>query len=248
MNLRNRLLPIIGAFAAIAILAALVIGTTGSGRSGAVAAETDATRMISVNGEGRVSLTPDIVTMQLGVDIRNSDLGAAQSEASATMERLIAALRDRGIAERDIQTSGYNIWIEYDYSKESPTLLGFHVSHMVTVTVRDISQAGATIETAVNSGATAVNGVWFGLSDESAAVKQAREQAVADAKAKAEELARLTGSTLGPVQTISEGYAPVQPLPYPAAERMADTGAAAPPINPGQTEVVMSVMVTYAIN
>jgi uncharacterized protein len=248
MSLKNRLIPFIGALVAIALVMALAISLSGGDRGGAVAAETDATRLVSVTGEGRVSLTPDIVTMQLGVDVRNADLGAAQREAATTMEGLITALRARGIAERDIQTSNYNIWIEYDYNKQPQTLVAYHVGHMVTVTIRDIDQAGATIETAVNSGATAVNGVWFGLSDPSAAVKQAREQAVADAQAKAEELARLSNSTLGPVQSITEGYSSGAPVPYAAADRAMEAGAAAPPINPGQTEVVLSVQVSYALN
>jgi uncharacterized protein YggE len=248
MTVKNRLLPLVGALVAVALVMALAMSLAGNDRRGAEAAETDATRTIVVSGEGRVSLTPDIVTLQLGVDIRNTDLGAAQREAASTMESLIAALRGSGIAERDIQTSSYNIWIEYDYNKQPQQLAAYHVGHTVTVTIRDINQAGATIETAVNSGATTVNGIWFGLSDPSAAINQARELAVADARAKAEELARLTNSTLGPVQTISEGYLSGTPVPYPAAERAAGIDAAAPPINPGQTEVILTVQVAYAIS
>lgn len=251
MRRTNKLLPVFGALIAVAIVAAVALSTAGGSNSGASAAETDATRTINVTGTGRVSLTPDIVTMQLGVDIRNEDLGAAQQEAAATMERLIAALRASGIAESDIQTSGYNIWLEYDYNKTPQTVLGYHVGHTVTVTVRNIDAAGTTIETAVNNGATVVNGVWFGLSDPSAALDQAREQAVADAREKAEKLADLTDSTLGPVQTISEGSSPTSPVvPYAGYERADDAmaGAAAPPINPGETEVVLTVSVSYAIN
>ncbi|HUG13598.1 MAG TPA: SIMPL domain-containing protein [Thermomicrobiales bacterium] len=249
MKLTNRMLPVLGALIAVAIVVAVVVSASGGDRQRAAAAETDATRTINVSGTGSVSLTPDIVTMQLGVDIRNEDLGAAQQEAAETMDSLISALRAAGIAERDIQTSGYSIWLEYDYNKTPQTVVGYHVAHTVTVTVRDIDRAGATIETAVENGATVVHGVWFGLSDPSEAVKQARELAVADAQEKAEDLARLTQSTLGPVQSISEGYSsPGQPIPYPAAERAFDTAASAPPINPGETEVMLTVSVSYAIN
>jgi uncharacterized protein len=250
MKITSRLLPLFGALIAVALVAAVVLSASGGGNKAVSAAETDATRTVNVSGTGRVTLTPDIVTMQLGVDIRNADLGAAQREAAETMEGLIAALRSAGIAERDIQTSGYNIWLEYDYNKNPQTVVGYHVGHMVTVTVRDIERAGAIIQTAVENGATAVNGVWFGLSDPAEAVKQARELAVADAREKAEDLARLTQSTLGPVQSISEGYAPSSPpMPFYAAERAADSMAgAAPPINPGETEVSLTVSITYAIN
>lgn len=250
MRISSRVLPIVGALVAVAVITAVAM-TMSRDEGGTVAAqETDASRTINVSGTGRVSLTPDLVTMQLGVDIRNEDLGAAQQEAAATMERLISALRDAGIAERDIQTSGYSIWLEYDYNKNPQTVVGYHVAHNVTVKVRDIDRAGETIETAVANGATVVNGIWFGLSDPTEATRQARELAVADARAKAEELARLTGSTLGPVQTITEGYSmPGDPIPYPVAERAAyDTAGAAPPITPGETEVTLTVHVSFAIN
>lgn len=249
MTMTRRTLPIFGALIAITLLAAVVVGTAGGTKLSASAAETDATRTVSVSGTGRVSLTPDLVTMQLGVDIRDEDLGVAQQEAADTMDGLIAALRSSGIAERDIQTSGYSIWLEYDYNKNPQTVVGYHVAHTVTVKVRDIDRAGATIETAIEHGATVVHGVWFGLSDPSEAIKQARELAVADAREKAEDLARLTQSTLGPVQAISEGTSyPGQPIPYPTGERGYDTAAAAPPINPGETEVSLTVSITYAID
>ena len=249
MHFRNRLIPVIGALVAVAIVAAVAVSASRDNNLSAVAAETDATRTINVSGTGSVSLAPDIVTMQLGVDIRNEDLGAAQQEAAATMEGLISALQASGIEERDLQTSGYSIWLEYDYNKTPQTVLGYHVAHTVTVTVRDIDRAGATIETAVENGATVVHGVWFGLSDPSEAIKQAREQAVEDDRAKAEELARLTQSTLGPVQSITEGYSsPGYPIPYAGEARAADMAASAPPINPGETQVTLTVSISYAIN
>jgi uncharacterized protein YggE len=212
----------------------------------ASAAEGDATRTVTVSGVGRVSLTPDIVTVQLGVDVRDADLGVAQRQAAERMNQVIAALRASGIAERDIQTSGYNLGVDYDYNKPDRPLLGYYVNQSVSVTVRDVNRAGATIETAVEAGATTVHGVSFGLSDSSAAVREAREQAVVDARARAEELARLTNATLGPVQTVTEGSAMTGgPMPGGFAY---DVAASAPPINPGQTEVVVSVTIAYVLN
>jgi uncharacterized protein YggE len=114
--------------------------------------------------------------------------------------------------------------------------------------VRQIDQAGTVIQAAVDAGANNIYGVWFALDDPAEAVRQARERAVADAKARAEELARLTDATLGPVQAVVEGYSPA--TPYMAGAGYAEDAArsAAPTISPGQTEVVVTVTVSYAIS
>ena len=126
-------------------------------------------------------------------------------------------------------------------------LIGYHVSHTVTAKVRDLDKAGTTIEAAVEAGATNVQNVSFGLEDPGTAVNQARELAVANARAKAEDLARLTDATLGMVVSISEhSSGTTSPVAYDM--RNAEVAAsAAPPINAGQTEVVLSVTVTYEL-
>jgi uncharacterized protein YggE len=249
MNVRKWSIPLAGGLVAVALVAAVLVSAT-RGDDDATAQETDATRTVSVNGEGRVSMTPDIVMMSLGVDVRNEDLGAAQSEADAKMDAIITALQANGVAEADIQTGNYSIYVERDYNQQTQPIIGYVVSHTVNAKVRDISSAGDVLQAAVDAGANNVGGVWFGLEDPGAAVQQAREQAVADAQSRAEELARLTDSTLGPVQSISEGYTPASPpVPYYATGAAAeDARAAAPSINPGQTEVVVTVAVTYAIS
>lgn len=243
--------PAVLVLAVIALIGAAVIGGARlSGNEGATAAETDTTRTLSVSGEGRVSLAPDIVMMTLGVDIRNEDLGAAQSEAEETMQAVIAALKAAGVAEKDLQTSGYSINVERDWNQPTQPIIGYLVSHTVTAKVRNVDGAGTVLAAAVDAGANNVGGVWFALDDAAAAVQQARELAVADATARAEELARLTNSTLGPVQHIAEGVNGYTPVAANGGGMAYDTAARAESvsINPGQTEVVISVSVTYAIN
>jgi hypothetical protein len=234
----------------VALAAATLVTVLSDDDGGAAAQETDATRTINVTGEGRVSLAPDTVYMTLGVDITDPDLGTAQTQAAERMFAIISALQAAGVAEEDIQTSNYSIYVERDYNQASQPITGYHVSHSVTAKVRDMEAAGSTLEAAVEAGANNVSNVWFGLDDQSAALQQARELAIENARAKAEELARLTDSTLGPVQTISEtatGGTP--PVPFAQASRASeDAAGAAPPINPGQTEVVLTVTVSYAIS
>lgn len=246
------MLPAAGALAGVTLIMAVAIGVASRSDSGATAAETDTARTISVNGEGRVSMAPDVVMMSVGVDERNADLNTAQSTAADKMDAIIAALRSNGVAEDDIQTGNYSVNAERDYEQEGQPVTGYVVSHTVTAKVREIGNAGAVISATIDAGANVVGGIWFALDDPAGAIQQARELAVADAEAKATELARLANATLGPVQVISEGYTPSSPpVAYNgAADVYVDAARAsvAPSINPGQTEVVLTVSVTYAIN
>lgn len=251
MKLGNKVLPVAGALVAVTLIMAVAIGVASRDEPGVTAAETDATRTISVNGEGRVSLAPDVVMMSVGVDERNADLNAAQSAAAEKMDAIIAALRANGVAEADIQTGNYSVYAERDYEREGQPITGYVVSHTVTAKVRQIDNAGTVVAATIDAGANNIGGIWFGLDDPAGAIQQARELAVADAEAKATELARLANATLGPVQVISEGYAPSSPpVAYNGAGAAFDEAArsSAPAINPGQTEVVLTVYVTYAIS
>lgn len=247
MHLKSRALPLAAAVVAVAIAAAVATAALRDKDPGARAAETDTTRSVNVSGVGRVALTPDTVYMTLGVDIVDPDLGTAQTQASATMDAVIAALRASGVAEQDIQTSNYSIYVDRDYNQPNQPIIGYHVTHTVIARVRDIDQAGATIAAGVEAGANNVGGVWFGIEDRAGALAQARELAVADARAKAEDLARLSDSTLGPILSITENSAGGAPVPYDTANVAAGEAADAQ-INPGQTEVVLSVSVSYALN
>jgi uncharacterized protein YggE len=236
---------------ALALIGAVVMNMAdNTDRQHVDAAQTDTTRTINVSGEGRVSLPPDVVMLSLGVDMRKETLDEAQSEAAKAMDAVIASLKQNGIDEKDIQTSTYSIYVDRDYNQPNQPIIGYSVTQTVTAKVRNIDNAGTVIQSAVDAGANLVNNVWFALENQDAAIKQAREQAVGNARAKAEELARLTGSTLGAVQTISEGYTPPStPIPYAADMTTggAESKAMAPTINPGQTEVVVSVSISYAI-
>jgi uncharacterized protein len=251
MRLKNRTLGFAVALAMLALVAGVFAGVAvRSHNDVATAEETNTDRTVSVGGEGRVSLAPDTVYLTIGVDEVNAELGAAQSQAATKMDAVIAALKASGVADKDIQTSNYSIYMERDYNQPAQPITGYHVTHTVNAKVRDLDQAGATIEAAVNAGANNIQNVSFGLEDQAGAMQQARELAVADAKAKAGELARLTDSTLGPVVSISEYSGGSTPMPYANAYAAKDaaTGASAPSINPGQSEVVMTVQVTYALN
>jgi hypothetical protein len=162
----------------------------------------------------------------------------------------MAALMSNGVAEEDIQTSNYSIWPQYDYTGQRQILVGYQVNNNVTVKIRDIETAGATIDAVAAAGGddVTVNGVSFSIEDNEALITAARDAAFADAKAKAEQLAELSGVTLGDPISISENFSPA-PQPYRYDEVVfAGADSAETSISPGEQSVVVSVAVQFSIS
>jgi uncharacterized protein YggE len=202
---------------------------------------------ITVSGQGKASGVPDLATVTLGVEAVRDTVQAAREDAAAAMNQIIALLRDRGIEDRDIQTSSFNIYPRYDQNGQNIT--GFQVSNQVTVKIRDLNAVGSIIDEVVAAGGnlTRFQGVSFSIDNTKPLEEQARAAAVADLTAKANQLASLTGVQLGNLISISEsgGF----PQPVPIAERAffgADT-ASLTPIVPGEVDVMITLQATFAI-
>lgn len=206
---------------------------------------------IVVRGTGLVSAKPDMANLQIGVQIQNTSLDAAQTEATTKMNAAMQQLKAAGVDEKDISTSQFNVEPVMEYrDNQPPRVTGFRVTNILNVKLRDIAKAGKVIDDLVKAGANTVYGLSFGFSDPTALMKQAREQAMNDAKAKAGELAALGGVALGTPILIDDGGASVPPVVMDAgAVRGAaqDMVAMPVPINPGQQEIRVEVSVVYAI-
>jgi hypothetical protein len=207
---------------------------------------------LSVSGEGRASAAPDVAVLGLGVSAKAATVEAANSQAQEAMSDLLDSLEANGVQEKDIQTRSFSIHPEYDYRNNEQVLTGYRVSHMLQVKVRDIGKAGKVIDDAVEAGGDLlqVQSISFTIDDTTVLRSEAREEAVADAQAKAEELAALAGVTLGKPTYITESVYTPSPQPYFYAERMAvpATGGAETEVSPGELEVVVNVHMTYAID
>jgi uncharacterized protein YggE len=213
----------------------------------AAQAEAAPARTITVVGEGKVSAPPDVAQINMGIEVVGPDIMEATSQAETTMNALLAALQAEGVAENDIQTSYYNVWVERPYSPDgSPTGDAiYHVSNTVNVTVRDLANLTNILGKAIETGANTINSISFSLADPTALKSQAREEAVADAEAKAAELAGLNGVTVGEVMSISELVGNAIPFAYDAAVGLGGGGAG--PISPGEVEVTTQLQISYAI-
>ena len=207
---------------------------------------------IWVTGEGKVSAVPDVAVLSLGVEVQSSSVAEAQSYAATTMTAVVNELDNFGVAEKDIKTSQFSItpvrrWSEKDGRE---ILIGYRVTNTVTARVRNIDDTGAIIDAAARAGGDyiVINSISFTVDEPSAYYEEARELAMADAKAKAEQLADLGKVKLGRPTYISESgaYVPVVREFY-AEAAMSVPAAPSTPISAGETEIRLSVQVVYSI-
>jgi len=199
-----------------------------------------------VTGKGEVMAVPDIATLRLGIEAQEATVAEAQPKAVEAMDRVMAALTNNGVAEKDIQTQYFSIRqiTKWDREKEEEIVIGYRVTNMVTAKIRDIDKAGAIIDAVAEAGGdlTRIDSIGFSVDDPSVHYEQARQEAMADANAKAEQLAELAGVTLGKATYISEG------IQVPPAIRITEAAiSAVTPISAGEVEVSLSLQVAYAI-
>jgi uncharacterized protein YggE len=237
---------LLGLVALLALGAYGLVGGRAPQQHAAVAADVPTTTNgVVVDGVGRVSGTPDVLRVTLGVSVRRGDVSSAMAAASTRQNKVRAALRHRGVADRDLQTSDVSVYPETD-SRGRP--IGYRVTETLTAKLRHLDTAGRAIADAVDAGGneTVVQGVSFALEDNAALLAQARDDAYDDARTKAERYARLSGRSLGDVQLVAETADPAQaqPVPYGA---LADKAAASLPIDPGTSDVVVTVTVRWAL-
>jgi hypothetical protein len=207
---------------------------------------------IWVGGSGRVVITPDLATLSLGVESRSKTVEQARAEAAQAMSAVMDVLKKNGIADKDIRTEYFNIQPEYvwnDFSKRQE-ITGYRVSNSLSVKSRNLDGLGALIDAVSQAGGDLVriNGISFSAEHPEAYAGQAREAAVKDAMAKAQQFATLTGVKLGKLAYISEtgGNVPIY-QDYAKGMALAAEAGAPTPISPGEMEVTITVQAVFGI-
>jgi hypothetical protein len=206
-----------------------------------------------VSGEGKVTVVPDLAVVTLGVSAQTSTVAESQTQAATAMDKVIAALKTNGVADKDIQTQNFSInqVTRWDEPTQHEIILGYNVSNTVVAKLRDIARAGTTIDAVVKAGGdyTRFNGINFSIDKPEQYYVQAREQAMADAKTKADQMAKLSGVTLGPATYMNEStYVPPTPGPIMYKSDMAASGAApSTSISAGEMQVILNVQIAYSI-
>ncbi len=205
---------------------------------------------IDVSGEGKSFAIPDIANVSFTVEQKEATVHEAQEIVTKKSNDAIAFLKSSGIAEKDIQTTNYSANPQYDYSYSggrSPKLTGYIVSNTVTVKIRDTASVGKIIDGLGSKGVTGLNGPNFTVDDPNAINAEARAKAIADAKAKAEVLARDLGVRLVRIVRFTENGRGGYPVPMYAKDMAQSAGNAAPELAVGENTFTSNVTITYEI-
>jgi uncharacterized protein YggE len=202
---------------------------------------------ITVSGTGKVNGKPDTLTVSIGVTTKRPSVDSAVSDNASTTTAVTDAVKAGGVAGKDIQTANYSVQPSFNSSNGRQVADGYTVNNTVTVKLRDLGAAGRVIDSATQAGGNdaAVQGVSFTLEDNQALLTQARDEAFADAKAKAAQLGQLSGRGLGDAQAISEEVAPTS-TQFRSVGAAVDS-AAATPIEPGQVSTNVTLNVRFAL-
>ena len=215
---------------------------------------------IHVSGQGKVSIEPDLAILSLGVETIGETVSEAREEAATAMEAVMGALEEAGVAEKDIQTRRFNIRAEHEWQEitengirtSKSVLVGYSVSNSLTVKVRDLDSVGTVIDDTAEAGGDTIrfNGLSFTAEDLSPVMAQLREDAVKDAKSKAQHFAELAEVGLGDLIFISDGTV-ARPLTRSVAESSVAYAVAAfdtaTGISSGELDVSMTVQTVFAI-
>jgi len=228
--------------AAVAGVIVLAIPANGAG--------TTDSRYITVTGVGTVSVVPDAVRFNATVSALASTNAAALSSASKSATAVRAALKEKGIALKDIRSANISVYPEYNYTQEAGTkITGYRASQSFDVLVRKASTVGTIIEAVVSAGGDNVQlgGVIPVTLNPSLATEEARAAAVANAKSKASSYAKLLGTSIGKVLSLEEQSSPIYSSPFPMAKAGA-ADAAAVEIDLGEQDVTVTITVRWALN
>ena len=228
--------------------------------------------VLTVTAEGKTVREPDLAVFAAGVTTQGNSAAAALADNSRAMERVIAALRAAGIAERDIQTSNRSIspiyadpnrdammaarmgqpYVPPPPGQQVPKIIGYQASNNVSVRQRDLKKFGTVIDTLAGAGANQINGPSFQLDNPDPAIDQARLEAVRTARARAELYAGATGLRIVRILSISESGGYYGPPPVMFARDIMVTASAPPPpppapVQPGELQMTTSVTMQFEL-
>jgi uncharacterized protein YggE len=235
-------------YLSFAILAVLALVMSACGPTTINQAAPESVRTLNVSGIGVVYLTPDIVYINIGVNTQRENAAEAVAINKDQTSAVIQAIKDFGVAEKDIRTTNFSIWSNPQYDPMGQiTGTTYSVDNTVNVTVRDLDKLGDLLDAAIDAGANNIYSIQFDVEDKTEATKEARTQAVEDAKVEAQELADVAGVELVNIEDIS--YFESSPTPYFEGKGGGggEVGSAAVPIQPGQLAISVTVNVTYSI-
>ncbi len=247
--MRNKFTLLISLLVLSAILLS-ACGTSLAAQTVRAQEEKPTPRTLNVTGEGKVTITPDLAYISIGVHTENKNAAEAVAANTTQSQKVVDALKAFKIDPKDIQTTNFSIYPQQQYDNEGKFQgINYIVDNTVYVTLRDIDKMGELLDAAVSAGANSITGIQFDVADRSKALSEARKLAVEDAQKQASELAAAAGVTLAQVINInSYGVpAPVPMYDYRGGVGGAVAAEAAVPVSPGQMVITVQVNIVYEI-
>lgn len=198
---------------------------------------------LTAMGHAELKFAPNVATLTVGVTTQAAKAADAARQNAQTTNAVLAALKNAGVAARDIQTQSYNVTPQYKYPENK--LTGYQAENSVEVTIRNLTKAGQIADAATTAGATNIGQLAYDLSDKQKAMADALTAAIGQARAKADAMAAAAGVKLGPLRSLTEGGSPII-RPVFAAMRAAKSDEATP-LESRQVTVTADVTLNYAI-
>lgn len=258
-NLLSRFLTVLVSLAAFFIMLFVYTKLAGPIPFDISSVTTSKSDAFSVTGEGRVKAAPDSATVRLGVVAQAPTSEAAKTALNTNINKVIEAVKALGVEEKNIKTENFNVYPEYNNgvkplapnsepASDQNRISGYNANTNISVTVDNAEMANKVLDAGTAAGANQVGGVDFQVKDKDAAMNQAREMAVNDAKKKAEDAAKIAGFKLGKIINYSEGQNGGYPTPmFAKAEDARSSAGSATNVQPGENEIVINVTLSYEI-
>jgi hypothetical protein len=236
-----------------AILGALLLGaaafsTPAAAQQGSTITQTIAGTRLDVSATGEVTRVPDVAIISAGVVTRSTTATGAIQDAAERMSRVLAALKRAGVEERDVQTSNISLNPEYRYPEnQAPVLVGYTATNQLTIRFRDIRNSGKILDALVAQGANQINGPNMTIDKPEAALDEARANAVAAGRARADLYARSLGLRVVRVVSVSESGGYAVPPPMPPVPMMARAERDSTQIVPGEQKLQVTLAMTFEL-
>jgi uncharacterized protein len=230
----------------LAALAVLLISAVASAQPQKPSTEA-MPRLIVVHGHGEAAGRPDRAVVTVGVETQAATAGAALAENNKKTAALVAAVKQAGVGDGDVQTTSFSVFPFYGEGRagKEPVIMGYRVVNELTVRAKDVAGVGALLDKLVSTGANQVRGVSFSIADPTKLGDEARKRAMQDAERKARQLAELAGAQLGAVHSVREdvgGGGPVLPM-----RMMAEAKQSSVPLEAGESVVAADVEAAWMI-
>lgn len=239
----------VGALAIAGIVTAGAFAAPSRSASAQDVAPVTLPRTMTVVGEGKVNVEPDIARINIGVEVLRPSVREASDANQELVDSVLAALSAAGIPDEDMQTSNFSVYAER-YGPNGPLAedeVNYRVTNTVNVKVRDLDTVGDILDAAIEAGANNIYGIEFAVEDTSGYASDARAAAVADANTRAEELASLTGVSLGEIVSVSEVIGASAPFMNNFRAEAVGMGGGGTSIQPGQLELTTQLQIVYTI-